>query len=139
MQDQRWLSIAWKKPQKETEACFWLVNAAEPDKSKPPSLACRCLDLELQQSKCATSLKLRKAYDNRSNDNAIAADILRKSKLWAQLGGPSPEVLFSPSRAALDRCAACVSALEELEEKEGIDEAFANEVKRGVGLLKSLA
>ena len=137
------MSIAWKKPQKETEACFWLVNATEPDKSKPPSLACRslaCLELELQQSKCATSLKLRKAYDNRSNDNAIAADILRKSRLWAQLGGPSPEVLFSRSRAALDRCAACVSALEELDEKEeGIDEAFATKVKRGVGLRKSLA
>ena len=143
MQEERWLKIDWKKPTKETDPCFWLVNKSEPDKTKPPALACRslaCLDLELQQSKCATSLKLRTAYDNRSNDNAIAADILRKSRLWAQLGGPSPETLFSPSRAALDRCSACVIALEELEKKDGgVDEAFANEVKRGVGLLKSLS
>ena len=47
---------------------------------------------------------------------------------------------FSPSRTSLDRCAACVAALEELEAKDNnIDQAFANEVRKGVGLLKSLA
>ena len=84
-------------------------------------------------------MKLRTAYDNRSHDNSIAADILRKSSLWRRLGGPSPDALFSPSRTSLDRCAACVDALEELEAKDNIDEAFANEVRKAAGLLKSLA
>ena len=142
LQDKRWLQIAWKKPAKETDKCFWLVNATEPDKAKPPSLACRslaCLRLELERNKTASSVKLRTAYDNRSNDNSIAADVLRKSRLWQRLGGPSPDALFSPSRSSLDRCAACLSALEELEAKDGVDEAFANEVRKAVGLLKSLA
>ena len=131
-----------EKTTKETDSCFWLVNATEPDKTKPPSVACRslaCLRLELERNKTASSVKLRTAYDNRSNDNSIAADVLRKSRLWQRLGGPSPDALFSPSRSSLDRCAACLSALEELEAKEGVDEAFANEVRKAVGLLKSLA
>ena len=76
-----------------------------------------CLRLELEQNKTASSVKLRTAYDNRSNDNSIAADILRKSRLWQRLGGPSADALFSPARASLDRCAACVAALDELEAK----------------------
>ena len=131
------------KPEKETVPCWWLVNATEPDKSKPPSLLCRslaCLTLELNQSKCATSVKLRTCYDNRSNDNATAADILKNNRLWKRLGGPNPETLFSPSRSSLDRCAACVAALEEVEEKDGnVDEAFANQIRKAVGMLKSLA
>ena len=114
----------------------------EPDKTKPPSLACRslaCLRLELEQNKTASSVKLRTAYDSRSQDNSIAADILRKSRLWERLGGPRPDALFSPSRSSLDRCAACVAALDELKAKESVDEAFANEVRKATGLLKSLA
>ena len=48
-------------------------------------------------------------------------------------------MLFSSSCSSLDRCAACIAALEELEAKDGVDEAFANEVRKAVGLLKSLA
>ena len=125
LQDKRWLSIAWKKPERETIQSWW-------------SLA--CLTLELKQSKCATSVKLRKAYDNRSQENAAAVDILRKSRLWKRLGGPNAETLFNPTRGALDRCGQCVTALDELQQRNDIiDDAFAAEVRKAVSMLKSLA
>ena len=143
LQDKRWLSIAWKKPERETIQSWWLVNPTEVDKSKPPVFACRslaCLTLELKQSKCATSVKLRKAYDNRSQENAAAVDILRKNRLWKRLGGPNAETLFNPTRGALDRCGQCVTALDELQERSDIiDDAFAAEVRKAVSMLKSLA
>ena len=65
-------------PANETLAFWWLINAAEMDKSKAPSLLSRslaCLRLELQASRCATSSKLRKEWSNRSETNSRAADL----------------------------------------------------------------
>lgn len=64
LRDERWLSIAWKKPEKECVPCWWLVNAADADKTKQPAFACRslvCLTLELNQNKCADPSRRRTA------------------------------------------------------------------------------
>ena len=54
LQNQRWLSVGWKKPKKEAAPCWWLANAGEPNKAKEPVFVCRslvCVMLELSQSK----------------------------------------------------------------------------------------
>ena len=46
-------------------------NAAEEDKTKPHSFLCRpvaCLRLELNQTRCATSVRLRQTYEKRAED-----------------------------------------------------------------------
>ena len=65
--DKRWLQMQWQMPQAEIEACWWLANPND-DPSKPPTLLCRsllCMQLELNQSRCASSAKLRQNYERR--------------------------------------------------------------------------
>ena len=65
--DKRWLQMQWQMPQAEIEACWWLANPND-DPSKPPTLLCRsllCMQLELNQSRCASSAKLRQTYERR--------------------------------------------------------------------------
>ena len=52
--ERRWDSLSWTMPEKETDPCWWIVNATEEDKSKPPSMLSRslaCLRLELNQTR----------------------------------------------------------------------------------------
>ena len=67
-------------------------------------------------------------------------EILRSNQLWVKLEGPRADTLFNPSRHDLERCNQCVEDLGELQHRdENIDDAFASEVRRAVGMLKSLA
>ena len=67
-------------------------------------------------------------------------EILRNNQLWDRLGGPKAEALFDPSRGDLERCRECAEALEELQRRdESIDDAFATEIQKAVGMVKSLA
>ena len=78
-----------------------MVNAAEEDRTKSPRLLSRslaCLRLELNQTRCATSSKLRQCYEKRADDNAKVVDVLHNNMhLWKHVGGPDPEQLFRPS------------------------------------------
>ena len=85
-------------------------------------------------------MKLRKAFENRAADNGAAAEILRNSRLWERLGGPGAENLLNPSRGALEVCKECLDALGELQQRDdSIDDAFAGEIRKAVGMLKSLS
>ena len=129
----------------QTDFCWWVVNAAEEDRSKPPSLLSRslaCLRLELNQTRCATSLKLRQCYEKRADDNAQVVDVLHNNlHLWKHVGGPDPEQLFRPSAAHLADCRDAAERLGELkareEDRDGLN-AFADEMIKAVELSKSL-
>ena len=41
--ERRWDALSWSMPEKETDVCWWVVNATEKDKSKLPSLLSRSL------------------------------------------------------------------------------------------------
>ena len=74
--DKRWLQLQWSMPQSENEKCWWLANPND-DPSKPPSLLCRsllCMQLELNQSRVASTTKLRQTYERRyANEQKIFA------------------------------------------------------------------
>ena len=129
----------------KTDPCWWVVNAAEEDRSKPPSLLSRslaCLRLELNQTRCATSSKLRQCYEKRADDNAKVVDVLHNNMhLWKHVGGPDPEQLFRPSATHLTECRDAAERLGELkareEDRDGLN-VFADEILKAVELLKSL-
>ena len=129
----------------KTDPCWWVVNAAEEDRSKPPSLLSRslaCLRLELNQTRCATSSKLRQCYEKRADDNAKVVDVLHNNMhLWKHVGGPDPEQLFRPNATHLTECRDAAERLGELkareEDRDGLN-VFADEILKAVELLKSL-
>ena len=132
-------------PEKELDPCWWIVNDTEEDKSKEPTFLCRslvCLRLELKQTRCATSAKLRQCYQQRAEENARVVDVLHNNiHLWKYLGGPDPELLFRPCRGNLERCweaSEAAGALRKSEaDRDGIME-FTDEIMKAVGSLTSL-
>ena len=143
--ERRWDKLVWSMPEKETDACVWIVNATDEDKSKPPSLLSRslgCLRLELNHTRCATSAKLRQCYEKRAEDNAKVVDVLHNNlHLWRHVGGTDPEQLFRPTATNLEKCREAAERLGELRAKEenrdGLNE-FAEEIINAVAVLKSL-
>ncbi len=66
--ERRWDAVSWLPPPDEAAPCWWLSNAAAADASLPPRLLSRslaCLRLELRHARCATTAKLRSAYESR--------------------------------------------------------------------------
>ena len=66
-------------PEKENAPCWWLINPGEEDLTKPPTILSRSLlglRLELNQTRMATSQKLRHTYEARAEANAAAVDVL---------------------------------------------------------------
>ena len=52
LHDERWKALTWRRPDKESSPCWWLINPCDQDKSQPPKLLSRSLAtlrLELQQ------------------------------------------------------------------------------------------
>ena len=143
--EKRWEALSWSMPEKETDPCWWIVNGADTDKSKAPSLLSRslaCLRLELNQTRCATSAKLRQCYEKRAEDNAKAVDVLHSNQhLWRHVAGPEPESLFRPTAFQLGKCREAAERLGELKAKEenrdGLNQ-FAEELINAVSALKSL-
>lgn len=98
------------------------TNPEAADVTEKPHLLSRslvCLRLELRQSRCATSAKLRSAFETRLEDNARAVHtLLDHASFWKHIGGPDPEVhLQQPSpeslaaaHLAVVRGEACVAA-----------------------------
>ena len=77
----------------------------EPDKAKAPSFLSRslaCAKLELQTTRCASSAKLRQAYETRFSTNQKAKVTLENhQKLWHLAGGPPPD---EPAAAPPSKC-----------------------------------
>ena len=59
--------------------CWFVANAADPDKTVAVKLVCRtlvALKMELQNSRVASSDKLRREWERRLEDNGAAAATL---------------------------------------------------------------
>ena len=96
------------------------MNPTEADKSKAPSLLSRSVGLlrvELSESQIASTVKLRKEFEKRNEDNSTACDVLHNHQhLWASVGGPQVESLFRPSVAGLEKAKQCSDTLEKMAE-----------------------
>ena len=58
----RWRELRWRLPKKETQPCWWIVNASNEDRSQAPKFLARSvatLRLELAQNRIASSIKER--------------------------------------------------------------------------------
>ena len=58
----RWRELRWRVPEKETQPCWWIVNASNEDRSEAPKFLARsvaALRLELAQNRIASSIKER--------------------------------------------------------------------------------
>ena len=101
------------------------VNATEADKTKEPSLISRSvavLKLELAESQIASTAKLRKEFQKRSDDNSMACDVLHNHQhLWASVGGPLVESLFRPSAGDIEQAKQCCDTLQKMIEGDDPD------------------
>ena len=101
------------------------VNATEADKTKKPRLISRSvavLKLELAESQIASTAKLRKEFQKRSDDNSMACDVLHNHQhLWASVGGPLVESLFRPSAGDIEQAKQCCDTLQKMIEGDDPD------------------
>ena len=109
-------------------SCFVIVaqaNATEADKTKAPTLISRSIGLlrvELIENQVASTAKLRKEFEKRSDDNSAACDVLHNHQhLWASVGGPQVESLFRPGAFDLERAKECCSTLQKMSEGDDPD------------------
>ena len=90
--ERSWKHYTWARPGSELCACWWVVNADDPDKGQLVKMSCvslACLRLELHDSRIASSAKLRTAWVRRKDENKKAAGVLiQHESLWRSLGGP---------------------------------------------------
>jgi hypothetical protein len=138
--DRRWEEAVWSLPADETTPCWWLVNPTDVP-TKVPRFLCRSLvvlRLELKNSRCATSDKLRSEWERRVEDNACAAAILEANpRVWAHAGGPDPASLRMPTEEAVHAARRAAAALQVLAEKsEGCGGSLVTQVCEAAGRLK---
>ena len=111
-----WEKIQWSCPFDETCSCWWIANASEPDKTTAVKLVAKsltCMRLELQATRCASSIKLRQTWERRLEENGLAVDALsNNAQLWRHVGGPAPELLLEPSEADLKSARLAVHRLQ---------------------------
>ena len=98
--------------------------------------------LELNSSRCATSAKLRVAYESRAEQNAKLVEVLNNHQhMWKYTCGPSPEKLFRPSLADIERCREACERLDEGRAEHGDRDGYnesADDIVQHIGTLKSL-
>ena len=100
--------------------CWFVANAADPDMTVAVKLVCRtlvALKMELQNSRVASTDKLRREWERRLEDNAAAVVTLTKTAYWWEhVDGPDVELLREPTPVHLaepQRCAAALTRMVE--------------------------
>eukprot|EP00973_Karenia_brevis_P094505 12422828-Karenia_brevis.AAC.1 len=139
-----WERCPWSKPPDETCSCWWIANAADVDRSRPVQLICKSLAvlrLEVHASRCATSGKLRQEKERRTENNALAVDVLYNNQhLWRHVGGPEPELLLHPSESDFAEAQAAVERMHQMVEAHGPTEdgldIFSKEISAAVASIK---
>ena len=146
LHDERWKTLTWRRPDKESSPCWWLVNPCDDDRTQTPKLLSRslaCLRLELQEQRLATTSKVLRERETRSEHNSRAAEVIHSNEqIWRLVGGPPPEVLLAPTAEALAAVSDTCAHLEKLVEanKDSHDGlgVFGEEVLRAARTLSSL-
>ena len=146
LQDERWKSLTCRMPDKESTPCWWVVNVCDKDRTQPPKLLSRslaCLRLELQEQRLATTSKVKREREARSEQNARAVDVIHSNEqIWRLVGGPPPDVLLAPTAEALAVVSETCVHLEKLVEankdsRDGLA-VFGEEILRAARTLSSL-
>ena len=146
LHDERWKSLTWRKPDKESGPCWWLVNPCDEDRTQPPKLLSRslaCLRLELQEQRVATTSKVKRERETRIEQNAHAVEVIHSNEqIWRLVGGPPPEALLAPTAEALAAVSETCTRLRKLVEanKDSHDGlgVFGEELLRAARSLSSL-
>ncbi len=138
-----WRRLKWNWPEDETQACWWIANYGEEDKTKDVKMICRSMAvtrMELHQSRLATSAKLRAEWDRRLEKNAVAVDALNSNRqLWLTAGGPDPEGLTNPSEMSLEHCAKTIRVLQAMLQKHGPRgglDSFLQDIESAVKMMR---
>ena len=101
------------------------MNAEEADKTNAPTLISMPVGLlmcELSESQVASTTKLCREFEKRSNDNSDACDVLHNHQhLWASVGGPQVESLFRPSVEDIEQAKKCCDTLQKMAEGNKLD------------------
>ena len=120
LHDERWKTLTWRKPDKESGPCWWLVNPCDEDRTQPPKLLSRslaCLRLELQEQRVATTSKVKRERETRTEQNARAVEVIHSNEqIWRLVGGPPPEALLAPTAEALAAVSETCTHLQKLVE-----------------------
>ena len=97
------------------------MNAEEADKTNAPTLISMPVGLlmcELPESQVASTTKLCREFEKRSDDNSDACDVLHNHQhLWASVGGPQVESLFRPSVEDIGQAKKCCDTLQKMAEE----------------------
>ena len=72
---------------------------------------------ELPESQVASTTKLCREFEKRSDDNSAACDVF----LWASVGGPQVESLFRPSVEDIGQAMKCCDTLQKMAEGNKLD------------------
>ena len=137
LEEKLWRRYKWEfPPATETKSCWWIANVDDDDQTRDARMICRslaCLRMELCETRVATTEKLRKEWEKRLENNAVAVDRLQENRdLWMSAGGPDPETLATPTLQQLDEVVRVVSTLDAMLEKHGPAgglDSFIEEVK----------
>ena len=101
------------------------MNAEEADKTNAPTLISMPFGLlmwELPESQVASTTKLCREFEKRSNDNSDVCDVLHNHQhLWASVGGPQVESLFRPSVEDIGQAMKCCDTLQKMAEGNKLD------------------
>ena len=143
LEERRWKSLEWEPPTDESAPCWFVANDASLDKTEAVKLVCRslvALRMELQQSRVASTDKLRREWERRLEENAAAViSITKNIYWWGYVDGPNPDSLYEPTPVLLAEALQCSSALtrmiEEHKPTDGTDR-IVQEIERAVGKIK---
>ena len=101
------------------------MNAKEADKTNAPTLiwmSVGLLRVELQENQVASTAKLCREFEKRSDDNSDACDVLYNHQhLWASVGGPQVESLFRPGVEDIEQAKKCCDTLQKMAEGNKLD------------------
>ena len=143
LEERRWLQLEFESPADENCPCWFVANAADPDKTAAVKLVCRtlvALRMELQTSRIASTERLRREWERRLEDNATAVASLSKNAYWrGHVEGPDVELLRDPTPAQLAEAQRCADALSRMVEQHKPTDGAAtlvDEIARAVGVLK---
>ena len=80
------------------------------------------LKVELTENKVASTAKLRREFEKRSDDNSAACNVLNNHQhLWASVGGPQVDSLFRPSIGDIEQAKECCGTLQKMAEGDDPD------------------
>jgi hypothetical protein len=137
--------INWKKPDKESDQCWFVANAGVENQEAEPKFLLRSLAslrVHLKNLRIATTQKIRTEYDSRVQRNLEAVAVLEANfKMWNHVGGPCFVYLTDPSEEALDRAheaKECLAKLRDQPESGDNTPAIASECIKAVDALASL-